>query len=101
MHFPRANEVKRVKYVSMTGLRRARLKQFLANQQSYSPHKPAERHSKRSPNYVKVIEAPWEEDLADMMAMRGNNKWHKFIMRVIDIFTKRAWGIAIKNKSGK
>ena len=28
-------------------------------------------------------------------------KGHKFIMTVIDIFTKRAWAIPFKNMSGK
>ena len=36
-----------------------------------------------------------------MQALSRDNKGHKFIMTVIDIFSKRAWAIPIKNKSGK
>ena len=36
-----------------------------------------------------------------MQALSRENKGHKYIMTVIDIFTKRAWTIPIKTKSGK
>ena len=36
-----------------------------------------------------------------MQALSRENKGHKYIMTVIDIFSKRAWAIAIKTKSGK
>ena len=39
--------------------------------------------------------------LADMQPLSRDNKGHKFIMTVIDNFSKRAWAIPIKNKSGK
>ena len=69
---------------------RGRVKQFLADHQSYSLHKPARRHFKRNPTYVKGIDAHWQADLADMQALSRDNKGHKFIMRVIEIFSKRA-----------
>ena len=80
---------------------RGRVKHFLADQQSYSLHKPARRHFKRIPTYVKGIDAQWQADLADMQDLSRDNKGHKFIMTVIDIFSKRAWAIPIKNKSAK
>ena len=38
---------------AVQNITRGRLKQFLANQQSYTIHKPARRHFKRNPTYVK------------------------------------------------
>ena len=78
-----------------------RVMQFLADQQSYSLHKQAQRHFKRNPLYVNGIDDQWQADLADMQALSRDNKGHKSIMTVIDIFSKRAWAIAIKNKSAK
>ena len=80
---------------------RGRVKQFLPDQQSYSLHKPARRHFKRNPTYVKGIDAQWQGNLADMQDLSRDNKGHKFIMTVIDIFSKRAWAIPSKNKSAK
>ena len=48
---------------------RGRVKQFLAEQQSYSLNKGARRHFKRNPNYVKGIDAQWKADLADMQGL--------------------------------
>ena len=36
-----------------------------------------------------------------MLSLSRDNKGPKFIMTVIDIFSKRAWAIPIKNKSEK
>ena len=88
--FRSAKEVKGVKGVSLKGVTRSRVKQFLADQQSYSLHKPSRRHFKRNPTYTKGIDAQWQADLADMQALSRDNKGHKFIMTVIDIFSKRA-----------
>ena len=57
---------------------RGRVKQFLADQQSYSLHKPAGRHFKPNPTYVKRIDAQWQVDLAEMQALSRYNKRHKF-----------------------
>ena len=42
----------------------------------------------------------WSTDLIDKSSLtKYNNNW-KFILTVIDIFTKYAWAISLKNKSG-
>ena len=99
--FRSAKNAKVVNGVSMQKVTRGRVKQFLADQQSYSLHKPARRDFKRNPTYVKGIDAQWQADLADMQALSRDNKGHKFIMTVIDIFNKGAWAITIKNKDRK
>ena len=99
--FRSAKKAKVVNGMSMQKVTRGRVNQFLADHQSYSLHNPARRHFKRNPTYVKGIDAQWQADLADMQALSRDNKGHKFIMTVIDIFSKRAWAIPIKNKSGK
>ena len=48
------------------GLRKVtpdRVKQFLADQESYSLHKPARPHIKRNTTSVKGIDAQWQADL--------------------------------------
>ena len=42
----------------------------------------------------------WSADLIDKSSLRKYNNNYKFILTVIDIFTKYAWAIPLKNKSG-
>ena len=42
----------------------------------------------------------WSADLVDKSSLSKYNNIYKFILTVIDIFTKYAWAIPLKNKSG-
>ena len=42
----------------------------------------------------------WSNDLIDKSSLSKYNNNYKFILTVIDIFTKNAWAIPLKNKSG-
>ena len=42
----------------------------------------------------------WSADLIDKSSLSEYNNKYKFILTVIDIFTKYAWAIPLKNKSG-
>ena len=92
---------KRGKEAGIPNLTRDQVKKFLADQQSYSLHKPARRHFKRNPTYVKGIDQQWQADLADMQGLSRDNKGVKYIMTVIDVFSKKAWALPIMNKSAK
>ena len=45
-------------------------------------------------------EETWSADLIDKSSLSKYNNNYKFILTVIDIFTKYAWAIPLKNKSG-
>ena len=42
----------------------------------------------------------WSADLIDKSSLSKFNNNYKFILTVIDIFTKYAWAIPLRNKSG-
>ena len=42
----------------------------------------------------------WSADLIDKSALSKYNNNYKFILTVIDIFTKYVWAVPLKNKSG-
>ena len=42
----------------------------------------------------------WSADLIDKLSLSKYNNNYKFILTVVDIFTKYAWAILLKNKSG-
>ena len=58
--------LRRAKKAPVHKVTRGRVKQVLADQESYSIHKPARLHLKRDPTYVNVINAQCKADLADM-----------------------------------
>ena len=74
------------------------IKKYLTGQASYSLHKPARKHFTRNPTVVGGIDQQWQADLADMQAIAKDNNGVHYILTVIDIFSKFAWAIPVKNK---
>jgi transposase InsO family protein len=88
------DEVKRRKL----NVSRKAVANFLADEQAYSLHKPARRNYKRNKTYVSGIDAQWQADLADMKSLSKSNDGFKYLLTCIDVFSKFAWAIPIKNK---
>ena len=63
-------------------------------------HKPARRNYKRRQFEVRGIDETWQADLVDMTSYSKQNGGFKFLLTVIDIFSKFAWAIPIKSKNG-
>ena len=74
------------------------IEKYLRNQASYSLHKPARKNFRRNPTIVKGIDYQWQADLADMQSLSKHNTGVKYLLTVIDVFSKHAWVIPIKNK---
>ena len=64
-------------------------------------HKPARRHYPRRKVDIRDYDDTWSADLIDMSAYAKVNKNHHFILTVIDNFSKYAWAIPTKTKSGR
>ena len=63
-------------------------------------HKPIIRKSKKRKVYSSFRDNIWSADLADMQLLSKFNKGFRFLLCVIDIFSKYAWVIPIKDKKG-
>ena len=50
---------------------------------------------------VNGIDEIWAADLIDMQAFSKCNRGVKYILAVIDIFSKYGWIVPLKNKTGK
>ena len=59
---------------------------------------PSRKNFKRNQTVVGGIDQQWQADLADMQALSRKNKGTKYILTVIDVFSKYAWAIPVKNK---
>lgn len=64
-------------------------------------HKPARRNYLRRHVDIRGLDETWQADLVDMSAYASKNSGYKFLLTVIDIFSKYAWAVAIKTKNGK
>ena len=63
-------------------------------------HKPITKKLKKRKVYSSFEDNIWGADLADMQLLSKFNKGFKFLLCVIDIFSKYAWVIPLKDKKG-
>src|SRR5437868_12062726 len=75
------------------------VKEWLSGQIVYTLHKPIRRHFKRNPVVAEYLNENFQADLIDMQEFANVNDNFKFILTVIDVFSKKAWACLIKNKS--
>ena len=77
------------------------IKSMLPNEQlAGEPHKPIIRKFKKIKVYSAFKDNVWGADLADMQLISKFNKVFKKLLCVIDIFSKYAWVIPLKDKTG-
>ena len=74
---------------------------LLSEQGSYTLHKPARRNFVRNKTRVSGIDVQWQADLADMQGLSRLNKGVRYLLTVIDVLSKYAWVIPVKDKSAK
>ena len=64
-------------------------------------HKPIIRKFEKRKVHAAFKDNIWGADLADIQLLRKYNKGIKFLLCVIDIFSKYAWVVPLKDKKGK
>ena len=74
---------------------------YLQSEQAYTLHKPARRRFTRNHTYVAGIDAQWQADLADMQGIARQNSGIRYLLTVIDVFSKFAWVVPIPSKDAK
>ena len=63
-------------------------------------HKPILKNISKRTVYSAFKDNIWGADLADMQLISKFNKGFRFLLCVIDIFSKYAWVIPLKDKKG-
>jgi hypothetical protein len=77
------------------------IKQFLDKQQVAQLHKKKVKRVKGTPITTTGMNMEWQIDLLDMSKFYHENQGMRWILIVVDIFTRRAYAEAIKNKETK
>ena len=75
-------------------------KKWLSSQDTYTLHKPARRIFPRRKTFAKGIDDLFQADLADMQNLSRYNDGHRFILTCVDVFSKWAFAIPLKDKRG-
>ena len=76
------------------------VKQWLSHQDTYTLHKPIRRRFKRRQVIVGGIDHQWQADLVDLIKLAKHNKAYKYLLTCIDVLSKYAWVVPLKNKTG-
>ncbi|GIY45648.1 uncharacterized transposon-derived protein F54H12.3 [Caerostris darwini] len=77
------------------------IKQWLETKDSYTLHKPARRNFKKNRVIVGGIDEQFQADLLDLQSIKQFNNGYKFLLTCIDVFSKYAWAISLKDKTGQ
>ena len=63
-------------------------------------HKPVQRRYTTNPTVANSIHHQWTADLADMKNLSRYNKGIKYLLTVVDVLSKYAWVVPMKDKTG-
>ena len=73
---------------------------WLSVQNTHTLHKHVRKMFPRNPYTVTNIDDVWEMDLADLSTVSKYNENYKYILYVIDIFSRYDWSVPLKDKTG-
>ena len=90
-----------VKSKGVQNIGKSTIRRWLQNQDWYSLHKPARLNFRRARVRVSSIDEQFDADLADMTSISRYNKGVKYLLVVIDIFSRYLWVESLKNKTTK
>ncbi|XP_071129909.1 uncharacterized protein [Mytilus edulis] len=77
------------------------IRKWLQNQDNYSLQKPTSKSFKKARVIVNKIDEQFDMDLMDVNSISKSNKDIKFLLVLIDIFSRFLWIEPLKNKTGK
>ena len=80
-------------------IRRAR--DVLQRDLGYSLHKPRRRRFPTLPVMVYGIDEQWTADLIEVINIAKYNRGYRYLLTVVDVFSKHAWVQPVKTKTGK
>ena len=78
-----------------------KVKKWLLTQDAYTLHKPVRRRFPRRKIIVAGLKQQFQADLIDFSRLQKYNDGFKFILVVIDVFSKYAYVECLKNKTSK
>jgi hypothetical protein len=88
-----------VKLVKTSNIKKGISRICLTSQNTYNLHKPVRKRFPRNPYTITNIDDAWEMDLADLISLSKYKDKYKYLPNVIDIFSRFALSVPIKDKT--
>jgi transposase InsO family protein len=79
---------------------KAKVVQWLESQEPYTLHRPVRKHFSRNRYIVYNMDELWQADLNDMQSLQQENGGYRYLLTVIDVFSKYAWARPLYKKTG-
>jgi hypothetical protein len=76
------------------------IRSWLQKKDAYTLHKPVKLTFRRRKTFTVGIDDLWQSDLADVSSLSNYNDKNKFLLTCIDVFSKQAWVLPLKSKTG-
>lgn len=77
------------------------IRKWLKGVDAYTLHKPIRKKFSTNRVMVYSMDQQWQADIADLSNLKSYNSQFRYILCVIDIFSKYAWAIPLKQKRGE
>ena len=82
-----------------TGIPKKDVKKWFESQDTYTLHKPIRHRFPTRRVLVNGIDDQWQADLVEMRNYK--DRGYNYILTVIDVFSKYAWAVPVKRKTGE
>lgn len=90
---------RKARELGFKNINRHDIKNILSDQLPYTLHKPVRKNFRKEKVYVHNIDDQWQADLVEMIPFSKHNAGYKYILMVIDVFSKYAWAVPLKSKT--
>src|SRR5271156_1961152 len=83
-----------------TNSSRRETREWLRAQRPYTLHKPARKRYTTRPYKAGGIDQHWQGDLVEMIPYDNVNAGYRYILTIIDLFSRFAWAEPLRDKTG-
>ena len=73
---------------------------WLRTQRTYTLHKPARKRYSTRPYKTGTIDQHWQADLVEMIPYANVNDGYRYLLTIIDLFSRFAWAVPLRDKTG-
>ena len=89
------------RFAKANGITVQRAREVLQRDLGYTLHKPRRRRFPTLPVMVFGMDEQWTADLIEVIIIAKYNRGYRYLLTVVDVFSKYAWVEPVKNKTGK
>ena len=90
-----------VRLARAAGTSRLEIVECLRSQRPYTLHKPVRKRYNTRAYKTASIDQQWQGDLVEMIPYAGVNDGNRYILTLIDLFSRYAWAEPLKSKTGE